>query len=140
MKRLFSIFMVLGLCLTAYSQNQPQRSPEEEARTRTERLCRELSITDSVQRHQLYAMHLKYARQRQVSNTRQEMMKRMLEIDAELKTLLTAEQYKRFMNHQINPDPRLPQHPFEGMQQKSQYAPKTGTSHRHKDFLPTDPL
>lgn len=140
MRRLFSFLVVLGCCLTLYAQNRPQRLPEEEARTRTERLCRELSITDSVQRQQLYAMHLQFIQQRQVSNTRQEIMQRMLDIDAKLKALLTPEQYKRFMSHQVNPEPRHRQHPFGTMRNVAPHKSKSGTRPQPNNFLPTDHL
>lgn len=138
MKRLVSFLVVLGSVLTLYAQSRPQRLPEEEARTRTERLCRELSITDSVQRQQLYAMHLQFARQRQVSNTRQEIMQRMLDMDAKLKALLTPEQYKCFMSHQVNPEPRRQQHPFGTMHNVSPHKSKSGTPPQPNNFLPTD--
>lgn len=90
----------------------PQRLPEEEASKQTEMLCRELSITDSVQRNRLYTMYLKYAQLRQMSLTRQEALERMMAQAQELKTILSEEQYSRFMNKQVNPAPRRPHQPY----------------------------
>jgi len=76
-----------------------QRTPQEEAQTQTERLVRELGIQDSVRIDTLYRMHLKYALIRQRGLTRAENMERMNAIYAELKNLLTPEEFERFMNH-----------------------------------------
>lgn len=101
------------MCLLA--QNTPQRLPEEYAMKQTEMVCRELNITDSVQRHKIFCMHLKYAEMRQVSNTRMEAFERLQAMMEDLKGILTAEQYDRFMNQQITPGPRTPQKPYGSM-------------------------
>ena len=105
---------------------RPQRTPEEEALKQTMRLTRELGIKDSVRIDTLYRMHLKYARFRQKGLTRQENMDRMNAIYAELKQLLTPEEFEQFMNHPAeqprrphgakvvsNPDVVIPQKPIE---------------------------
>ena len=89
------------------SQQRPQRTPEEEALKQTMRLTRELGITDSVRIDTIYRMHLKYARFRQKGLTRAENMERMNAIYAELKRLLTPEEFELFMNHPAE-QPRRP--------------------------------
>ena len=89
------------------SQSRPQRTPEEEALKQTTRLVRELEISDSVRIDTIYRMHLKYARFRQKGLTRAENMQRMQSIYAELKLLLTPEEFERFMNHPAE----QPRHP-----------------------------
>jgi len=84
-----------------------QRTPEEEALKQTMRLVRELGIQDSVRFDTIYRMHLKYARFRQKGLTRAENMERMQSIYAELKKLLTPEEFNRFMNHPAE-QPRIP--------------------------------
>ena len=84
-----------------------QRTPEEEALKQTTRLVRELGIRDSVRIDTIYRMHLKYARVRQKGLTRAENMERMNAIYAELKNLLTPEEFERFMNHPAE----QPRHP-----------------------------
>lgn len=84
-----------------------QRTPEEEATQQTERLIRELGIQDSARIDTLYRMHLKYARVRQKGLTRAENMERMNAIYAELKLLLTPEEFEQFMNHPAE-QPRRP--------------------------------
>ena len=84
----------------------PTRSPEEEAMKITQMIVRELDITDSLQKDTLYRMHLKYAILRKKSNTRQESLQRMILIDKELQSILTPEQYDRFIHNQANGMPR----------------------------------
>ena len=84
-----------------------QRTPEEEALKQTMRLVRELGIRDSVRFDTIYRMHLKYARFRQKGLTRAENMERMQSIYAELKKLLTPEEFEQFMNHPAE-QPRRP--------------------------------
>lgn len=84
-----------------------QRTPEEEAVKQTERLVRELNINDSVRIDTLYRMHLKYAILRRSGLTRAQEMDRMNAIVAELKVLLTSEEFEQFMNHPAE-QPRRP--------------------------------
>lgn len=88
----------------------PQRTPEEEAMKQTEMLVRELGLTDEVQRDTLYRMHLKFARLRRQHNTRMDLLNQMTQSTEELKGILTSEQFDRFMNRQMSPEPRRPQH------------------------------
>lgn len=113
-------------CLPWYiaGQEVKQRSPQEEAEKQTERLCRYLELTDSVQRKQLYFMYLKYAKQRAVSNTRSEALQRLFNQMNELKQILTPEQYDRFMNEQLTQAPRQPRNPI-GSMPKMQKEPAT---------------
>ena len=89
------------------NEPRPQRTPEEEALKQTTRLTRELGIRDSVRIDTLYRMHLKYARFRQKGLTRGENMERMQAIYADLKQLLTTDEFERFMNHPVE-QPRRP--------------------------------
>lgn len=93
----------------------PQRTAEQIAEKQTERLVRELGITDSVQRDTLYRMHLKYVRLREKSNTRAEELERTQQRYDELKQILTKEQYEQFINKQVNNGPHGPQMPLNRM-------------------------
>ncbi len=101
--------LLTGSLIAQESANEPrpQRTPEEEAIKQTTRLVRELGISDSARIDTLYRMHLKYARFRQKGLTRAENMERMQAIYAELKQLLTPEEFERFMNHPAE-QPRRP--------------------------------
>lgn len=87
--------------------DRPQRTPQEEAMKQTMRLVRELGIRDSVRFDTIYRMHLKYAKERQQGLTRAQNLQRMQSIHDELKVLLTAEEFERFMNHPAE-QPRRP--------------------------------
>lgn len=125
-KKLLSIlsFALFAGCLMAQEpvEPRPQRTPEEEALKQTTRLVRELGIRDSVRIDTIYRMHLKYARFRQKGLSRTENMERMQAIYAELKKLLTPEEFDRFMNHPAE-QPRRPRGANTLMQQK-QAPPK----------------
>ena len=106
----FLLFALLAGSLSAQEpvgEPRPQRTPEEEAIKQTTRLVRELGIRDSVRIDTIYKMHLKYARFRQKGLTRAENMERMQAIYAELKRLLTPEEFEQFMNHPVE-QPRRP--------------------------------
>lgn len=105
----FLVSSMLCLCLLHAQESHPrrQRTPQEEAAKQTERLVRELGITDSVRIDTLYKMHLKYAYMRLKCNTRAENIKRMYAIYSELERLLTPDELKRFMNHPAE-EPRRP--------------------------------
>ena len=113
-KRLFILFAGLTCCLFLSAQApQPQRlqrTPEEEAKAQTMRLIRELGIRDSARLDTIYRMHLKYAVFRQKGLSRAENMERMQAIYAELKQLLTPEEFEQFMNHPAE-QPRRPHAP-----------------------------
>ena len=100
-------------------EERPKRTPEEIAQKLNSMLVRELGLTDSVQIDTLYRMHLKYARMRALSNTHAEDLERRLAMDAELKGILTPEQYERFQNRQVDDKPRHPHNtiPYRPTQQ-----------------------
>ena len=112
MKRQFVIFALASVCSLGFAQppqeDAPQRTPEEIARKQNLMLSRELGLTDSAQLDTLYRMHLKYARFRAVSNTRAEDLERLQALTKELQSILTPDQFKRFMDHQVEPRPRHP--------------------------------
>ena len=104
---LVSLLFAGSLAAQEPAPERPHRTPEEEALTQTTRLVRELSISDSLRIDTLFRMHLKYARLRQKGMSRAENMQRLQAIYAELKQLLTPEEFERFMNHPVE-QPRRP--------------------------------
>lgn len=105
------LFLFFSLLLFAQHSTHPRRTAEDIARKQTEMLVRELGITDSVLRDTLFRMHLKYANMRHDGFTRADVMDCMQRIQEELQQLLSPEQFATFMNRQLNPHPRTPQHP-----------------------------
>lgn len=111
MNRLVYIFCCLAfLSLTSRAQesNYPQRTARDIALKQTKMLVNELGITDTILCEQLFHLHLKYAQMRDISNTRNEVLQRMMQIQEELKQLLSPEQFAAFMNRQMNSNPRIP--------------------------------
>ena len=106
------LFALVTPVASSYAQHHPQRTPEDIARKQTEMLVRELNIQDSIVRDTLYRMHLKFARKRQISNTRAEALQYMQEANAELQLILTPEQYQQFMDQQVNHEPHHPRAPY----------------------------
>lgn len=84
------------LCLTLSVESQEntvlsERTPEQEAMKQTEKLQQELNLT-SEQIKQLYEINLRYARERQVSNTRTEAMERIKNKNADIERILSVDQ------------------------------------------------
>jgi len=130
-KSLLVLSLVCSLALSAQEAAEtprPQRTPHEEALKQTTRLIRELGIRDSMRIDTIYRMHLKYARFRQKGLTRAENMERMQAIYAELKNLLTPEEFERFMNHPAE----QPRHP-RGANVITPGKPTPPTEHQSAD-------
>jgi Na+-transporting methylmalonyl-CoA/oxaloacetate decarboxylase gamma subunit len=107
------VLLFLTCSIAIYSQDNasslPQRTPEQEAVKQTEKMQQELNLNTG-QAKLIYQINLKYARQRQISNTRSESIERMKNKNSEIERILTSEQNnqlqsKRFerssFDHQI---------------------------------------
>jgi len=108
MKKIAFIFLFAASCLLGVAQNdefRPSRTPEEEAEKQTEMLYRELNLTEQ-QRDTVYKIHLKYAKLRQISNTRAEGLQRLNDMTRELLAVMTENQQQAFLNKQVGPPPR----------------------------------
>lgn len=85
------------MVLPNYGQDNaviPQRTPEQEATKQTEKLQQELDLNQE-QAKQVYEINLKYARERQVSNTRSAAMERMKNKNAAIERVLNEDQNYR---------------------------------------------
>jgi hypothetical protein len=115
-KYIFFLLFVLTLTAPSFSQensNTPQRTPEQEAVKQTDKLQQELNLTPE-QAKQVYEINLKYARERQISNTRSQAMERMKNKNSEIQQVLNDEQnnklqtkryeHSTFENQQGNPN------------------------------------
>ena len=94
--------------LDAQESNYPQRTARDIALKQTKMLVNELGITDTVLCEKLFYLHLKYAQMRDINNTRSEALQRMMQIQEELKHILSPEQFAAFMNRQMDNRPRAP--------------------------------
>lgn len=103
MKRFLFSFILSLLLFHLPAQNaegRPERTPEQEASKQTEVLQRELNLTPE-QSLQIYAINLKYAKERQQSNTRTDAIERMKRKNADYQKVLTKEQYEHLQNKQL---------------------------------------
>lgn len=113
MNRLFYITCLLSCAsITLAQTDMPRRTAEEVAMKQTEMLVRNLDITDSLVRDTLYRLHLKHTRMRNPNATREEIHQRVLQFTAELKQILTPQQYNKFLSGQAAHKPRRPQPPL----------------------------
>lgn len=105
MKILKIIFLTLSISLLTihtYSQDNnatPERTPEQEAVKQTEKLQNELRLSTH-QSKQVHEINLKYARERQNSNSRSEALQRLKKKYDDLKEVLSIDQYSRLQNKQ----------------------------------------
>lgn len=105
------LFAQTALAQLPPNERMPQRTAEEEAMKQTERLTRELEITDTLTRDTLYRLHLKYAILRRQGLTRAQHLQYMQEATEELSHILSPELFHQFMNHRSAAHPRMPQAP-----------------------------
>lgn len=96
---LFS-FLLMQFNIIVYGQENtamPERSPEQEAVKQTEKLQSDLQL-NSDQLKQVHEINLKYARERQNSNTRSDALKRIKDKDEDLQRVLNSEQYNKLQH------------------------------------------
>ena len=97
LKLLLFILFLLTLAAPVESQDNSvvqQRTPEQEASKQTEKLQQELNLTQE-QLNQVYEINLRYARERQISNTRGQAVERMKNKNEDIQQILNAEQNER---------------------------------------------
>lgn len=97
LKTILFVLFLLYLALPVSGQDNstiPQRTPEQEAAKQTEKLQQELNLTQD-QAKQVYEINLRYARERQISNTRSEAVERMKNKNADIQRVLSVEQNDR---------------------------------------------
>ncbi len=99
MQRFFIILISLICCFVLHTVAQekcqrPQRTPEQEASKRTEMMKRDLQLTP-FQVDTVYKINLKYAHLRRMITTREAMMQSFEKLNAELKKVLTPQQFEQ---------------------------------------------
>jgi biopolymer transport protein ExbD len=91
------VLLFFSLTMSLFAQDNTvvlQRTPEQEAAKQTEKLQQELNLsTDQIK--QVYEINLRYARERQISNTRSEAMERMKNKNNDIQRVLNPEQNSR---------------------------------------------
>lgn len=101
MKRIIVLAVVIVLALSyCYGQQnesqRPVRTQEEIALKQTERLQKDLQLTQE-QCDTLYQIHLKYIKMRKETDTRQQIEERMTRMRGEIMILLTPEQQEKLI-------------------------------------------
>lgn len=100
LKIILLYLLLIQLNTIAYGQENtamPERSPEQEAVKQTDKLRSELQLSND-QLKRVHEINLKYARERQSSNTRSDALQRIKEKDEDLQRVLNAEQYNRLQH------------------------------------------
>ncbi|GAB1416510.1 hypothetical protein MASR2M117_19160 [Paludibacter sp.] len=95
---LFTIcFNVNSEILEQENATAPSRTPEQEAAMQTEKMQTELNLSNE-QSQAIYEINLRHARDRQVSNSRSQALERVKNKDAQIRDVLTRDQYNRLQD------------------------------------------
>lgn len=94
---LTSCFRLSANINTQENATAPSRSPEQEAALQTQKMQQELDLNQE-QIQAIYDINLKHARERQVSKSRSEALERVKNKDAEMREVLTRDQYIRLQD------------------------------------------
>lgn len=93
---IFTCFQFMGI--TAQETTPaPVRTPEQEAVLQTQKMQRELNLNPDQQKA-IYAINLKHARERQVSNSRSQALERTKNKNSAIKQVLSHDQYDQLQN------------------------------------------
>ena len=97
----FIVFILLAaICfpvvIAAQTVSVTDRTPEQEAVKQTEKLQSELKLTDE-QAKIVYEINLRYARERQLSNSRSQAMERIRNKNEEIQRVLSPQQYDELL-------------------------------------------
>lgn len=108
-KHLFTILLLPLSLFSAHAQeaSRSNRTPEQIAEKQTERLQRDLELTDA-QRDSIYLIHLRYARLRRPTDTQDTIRHRISLLRDEIKRTLTPEQCKHLADKQEEGPRRKP--------------------------------
>lgn len=124
----FYIFFGCGFVAGQENTNTPERTPEQEAARQTEKMQQELNLTPE-QVQQVHEINLKYARERQVSNSRTEALQRIKNKEQDLRRVLKPDQYNTLQNKQYErstPNPAI-----------RRTSPANSNSYREQNTEPT---
>lgn len=102
--RVYLAFLFVFSCMLCFMEITaqetapvPVRTPEQEAVLQTQKMQKELHL-NTVQQQAIYEINLKYARERQVSNSRTQALERAKNKNSAIKQVLTLDQYDQLQN------------------------------------------
>ncbi len=112
MRLIFYIFLLASISCSICAQENhlPKRTAKDIALKQTKRMAVELGITDTILCERLFHLHLKYANMRNLNDTQDDILRRMKQMQEDLKHLLSPEQFTAFINQQLNYQSRTPKH------------------------------
>lgn len=128
MKKLMIIAVLAGLSVATQAQDKARKSPEERAKMRTEHMAKELELTPE-QKAKVEAINLKYAdkatelrkeREAERTEARKEGKAMHDAHDAEMKAVLTPDQYTRWQAKKEAMKKRHMEHRKEMRQKKAE--------------------
>lgn len=137
---LFFFLLISCLPLSANNNTQenataPSRTPEQEAALQTQKMQQELELNQE-QIQAIYDINLKHARERQVSKSRAEALERVKNKDAEMREILTRDQYTRLQDKRYERYPSTSTQFRPDVQQRTQAAPERTTPTEQRQIDP----
>lgn len=98
LKRISLLLLLLNfssvIAMSQQNVGMPERTPEQEAASQTEKMQRELNLNEK-QAKEIFDINLKYAKERQVNKTRSAAVERIRNKDRDVRKVLNREQYER---------------------------------------------
>jgi hypothetical protein len=135
---LLNIIFILSFCVNIFAQEAakvPERSAEQEATVQTEKLQKELDL-DEKQTQEVYEINLRYARERQKSNTRTEAVERIKNKEDDMRKVLTDDQFQHLQDKRSEVSTSrsgstpTPPPTSTGLRQNEQQKPEVSTQRR----------
>lgn len=135
MRSIIFIILIFAFSTTLVAESQERKTPEQEASSHAEKMQKELNL-NSEQTEAVYRIQLKYAKQREESNSRSEALERVRHKENDLKSVLRSDQYERLKNKKFEraaPTPaNAPQiresQPQRNSEQPSRISPQRNSS------------
>jgi hypothetical protein len=152
--RFVLLFILLISCFWLGANNNtqenataPSRTPEQEAALQTQKMQQELNLSQE-QIQTIYDINLRHARERQVSKSRSEALQRVKNKDAEMREVLTRDQYIRLQDKRYERYPSTStQFSRPDIQQRTQITPnrnaqveerRSTSSYQRRTVAPAD--
>lgn len=108
MRSVVFIYLLFTLTFSSFAETQERKTPEQEAAGQAEKMQKELNL-NSEQTEAVYRIQLKYAKQREASNSRSEALERAKNKETDLKEVLHSDQYERLQNKKFDRNITAPQ-------------------------------
>lgn len=101
MRNVVIILFIFAFTVCISAETQERKTPEQEAAGQAEKMQKELNL-NTEQTEAVYRIQLKYAKQREASNSRSEALERVRNKDNDLKGVLRNDQYENLQNKKFD--------------------------------------